>query len=77
MELVVTKRYLDGVDSIDEASALLIARDLIAEHGDDVARVVQDKIDAYFESGDLEQFSKWFIIRNAVTLSLQSGTTLQ
>lgn len=77
MELVVTSRYLDGVESIDEASALLIARELIAEHGDDVARVVQDRIDAYFESVDLERFSKWFIIRNAVTLSLGSGTTLQ
>ena len=77
MELVVTRRYLDGVDSIDEASALLIARELIAEHGDDVARVVQDKIDAFFESADLEQFSKWFIIRNAVALSLGSGPTFQ
>jgi hypothetical protein len=65
------------VDSSDDATAFLIARDLIARHGDDVARVLQDKIDALTAARDYEQLSEWFIIRNAVALSLGSGATLQ
>ncbi|MBW8911183.1 MAG: hypothetical protein JF564_04680 [Sphingomonas sp.] len=64
------------MDSNDEAKAFLIARELIAQHGDDVARVLQDKIDAFMASGDLEQLSLWFIIRNAVALTLKSDSTL-
>lgn len=64
------------MDSIDDARAFLIARELIAEHGDDVARVLQDKIDALMASRDFEQLSVWFVIRNAVALTLRSDSTL-
>jgi len=50
----------------------LIARDLIAQHGDSVADFLQNKIDSLTETGDYEQLSAWFVIRNAVTLSLGS-----
>lgn len=65
------------MDSIDDARAFLIARDLIAEHGDDVARFLQDKIDALTTARDYEQLAEWFVIRNAVALSLRSGPTVQ
>lgn len=68
--------YLGEVDTSEEARAFLIARDLIAQHGDDVARFVQDKIDALSASGDFEQLSAWLIIRNAVALSLGPDPTL-
>jgi len=58
------------------ARAFLIARELIEQHGDDVGRLLQDKIDALMASADLEQLSVWFVIRNAVALSLQSDATL-
>lgn len=64
------------MDSIDDARAFLIARELIEPHGDDVGRFLQDKIDALMASADLEQLSSWFVIRNAVALSLQSDATL-
>lgn len=64
------------MDSIDEANAFLRARELIAAHGDDIARVLQDKIDALMASGDLEQLSLWFVIRNAVALTLKADSTL-
>jgi len=64
------------VDSSDEARAFLIARELIAEHGDDVARFVQDKIDALTAARDYEQVAAWFVIRNAVALSLGADPTL-
>jgi len=64
------------VDSIDDTRAFLIARELIEQHGDDVGRFLQDKIDALMASADLEQLSAWFVIRNAVALSLQSDATL-
>jgi hypothetical protein len=64
------------VDISDDARAFLIARELIEQHGDDVGRVLQDKIDALTASGDYEQLSAWFVIRNAVALSLQSDATL-
>lgn len=65
------------MDSTDEARAFLIARDLIAEHGDDVARFLQDKIDTLTAARDYEQLSEWFVIRNAVALSLGSGRSVQ
>jgi hypothetical protein len=68
--------YQARVDIFDEARAFQIARALIAEHGDDVGRVLQDKIDALTASRDLEQMSDWFIIRNAVTLTLRSGPSV-
>lgn len=68
--------YQRRVDTDDEAEAFAIARELIAEHGDDVARVVQDKIDAAMTEGDLQGFSRWFFIRNAVTMSLGTATSL-
>lgn len=64
------------MDSIDDARAFFIARELIEQHGDDVGRFLQDKIDALMASADLEQLSAWFVIRNAVALSLQSDATL-
>jgi hypothetical protein len=64
------------VDSSDEARAFLIARQLIAEHGDDVARFLQERIDALTAAGDYEQLSAWFVIRNAVALSLGADPTL-
>ncbi|GAA0317761.1 hypothetical protein GCM10009087_30170 [Sphingomonas oligophenolica] len=65
------------MDSSDEARVFLIARDLIAEHGDDVARFLQDRIDVLTAAKDYNQLSEWFVIRNAVALSLGSGPTLQ
>jgi hypothetical protein len=70
------RRYSAAVEHDDEARAFLIARDLIAQHGDDVARFLQEKIDSLTEAGDYEQLSVWFVIRNAVTLSLGSDPTL-
>jgi hypothetical protein len=64
------------VDSRDEARAFLIARQLIAEHGDDVARFLQERIDALTAAGDYEQLSAWFVIRNAMALSLGADPTL-
>ncbi len=59
-----------------EASAFLAARNLIAEHGDQIAPFLQAKIDELIASGDLEQLTAWFIIRNAVTMTLESGTRI-
>lgn len=64
------------MDSSDEARAFLIARQLIAEHGGDVVRFVQDKIDALTAARDYEQIAAWFVIRNAVALSLGADPTL-
>ena len=64
------------MDNSDDAKAFLIARELIVQHGDDVARVVQDKIDALTDSRDFEQLSEWFVIRNAVALTLGSDPTV-
>jgi len=64
------------VDSIDEPTALLIARELIEQHGDDGGHFLQDKIDALTASGDLEQLSAWFVTRNAVAHSLESDATV-
>jgi len=75
VESASSSGYLRLVDMIDEARAFAIARQLIAEHGDDVARILQARIDAAMAAGDLEQCSAWFIIRNAVTLSLKGGST--
>jgi len=64
------------MDESDDARAFAIARDLVDRHGDDVARVLQEKIDALIASRDYEQLSAWFVIRNAVTLTLEGETTL-
>jgi len=77
METAFDAGYLVGVVIRDDASAFLAARELIALHGDDVARVLQDKIDELMVEGDYEALSSWFVIRNAVALTLGSGTTLQ
>jgi hypothetical protein len=77
MEMDSCMRYPAKVDSIDDAKAFLIARDLIAVHGDDVACFLEDKIDVLMESGEIEQLSSWFVIRNAVALSLKASRTLQ
>jgi hypothetical protein len=77
METASEARYSGDMDRIDDARAFLLARELIAEHGDDVARFLQDKIDALMASGELEELSAWFVIRNAVALSLEAGPTLQ
>ncbi|MES1973381.1 MAG: hypothetical protein V4472_13060 [Pseudomonadota bacterium] len=68
--------YFVEVNNDDDARAFLIARELIAEHGDDVVAFLQTKIDALMASGDIEQLSAWHIIRNAVALTLGSPTTL-
>jgi hypothetical protein len=77
MESAMERGYSGVVDSSDDARAFLIARNLIAEHGDDVARFLQDRIDACIAAHDYEQLSEWFAIRNAVALSLGSGPTVQ
>jgi hypothetical protein len=77
MESAMNWRYFGVVDSIDEATAFLIARNLIAEHGDDVARFLQDKIDALTDAREYEQLAQWFIIRNAVAISLRSVPSVQ
>ena len=69
-------RLADG-RGIRRIAAVFIARQLIAEHGEDVARVLQDKIDALMDSRDFEQLSEWFAIRNAVAITLSSDSTLQ
>ncbi|MFA5966620.1 MAG: hypothetical protein WC804_21595 [Sphingomonas sp.] len=65
------------MDPEEEARAFLIARKLIAEHGDNLARVLEDKIDGLMAAGDHEQLSAWFVIRNAVAISLRSASSLQ
>lgn len=69
--------YSSGVDRDKDARAFMIARELIAQHGDAVGDFLQAKISESMAARDLEQFSDWFIIRNAVALTLNSGTTLQ
>jgi hypothetical protein len=60
-----------------DATAFAIARELIEKHGDDVAAFLQAKIDNLVAAGDLCELSAWFIIRNAVAVTITSGTTLQ
>lgn len=67
--------YFRGVTEMDEARAFMIARELIAQHGDHVAEFLQAKIDALIDSADLEQLAAWSVIRNAVTLTLESNAT--
>lgn len=55
-----------------ESQAFLIAHELIEEHGEDVARFLQAKIDDLMNARDLKQLSAWFVIRNAVTLTLEA-----
>lgn len=71
----VDARYTGSVRDDDEARSFLIARELIARHGDDVADFLQAKNDELTASGDFERLSVWFFIRNAVALTLQSGST--
>ena len=53
-----------------------MARDLIAEHGDDVAAVLQAKIDELWAARDVDGLAVWFIVRNAVAMTLESDSTL-
>lgn len=64
-------------DEESEAGVFAIARQLIQEHGDAVGDVLGRKIGALMQSGDLEQFSAWCRIRNAVAITLSSSDTLQ
>lgn len=50
-----------------------MARELIAKHGDDVGDVLQAKIDELMTGSDFDQLVLWFVVRNCVTMSLQSG----
>lgn len=77
METDCDAGYVVCVDIRDDASAFLAARELIARHGDDVARVLQDKIDELMATREYEALSSWFVIRNAVALTLGSGSTLK
>lgn len=64
-----------GVAPDDEATAYLIAEELIEQHGDDVGAFLEAKIKALRASKDFDQFSAWFVIRNAVAITLRSGNT--
>jgi hypothetical protein len=64
------------MEPVDEAKAFHMARELIAEHGDDVAVVLQAKIDELMATPDLDELALWFIVRNAVTLTLESDSKL-
>ncbi|MDO6414133.1 hypothetical protein Q4F19_07050 [Sphingomonas sp. BIUV-7] len=59
-----------------ETRAFLIAEELLDEHGDDVAQFLQHKIDGLTAAQDVAQLSAWFVIRNAVSLLLESERTL-
>ena len=61
----------------DEARAFVIARELIAKHGNGVAQFLEDKINGLMEAHEFEELSDWCIIRNAVALTLTGGSTLQ
>lgn len=66
-----------GVENDDaSARAYLIAHELIEQYGDDVGRFLQTKIDELMGSHDLEQLSAWFVIRNAVALTLAADSKL-
>lgn len=54
-----------------------MARELIAEHGDGVVDFVQAKVDEFMRDVDAGQLLLWGVVRNCVTISLQSGGTLQ
>ena len=68
--------YSDDMEPVDEAKAFQMARELIAEHGDHVVAVLQAKIDALWAARDVDGLAVWFIVRNAVTLTLESDSTL-
>ena len=68
--------YTGSMEPIDEAKAFQMARDLIAEHGDDVAAVLQAKIDELWAARDVDGLAVWFIVRNAVAMTLESDSTL-
>ena len=68
--------YTDDMEPIDDAKAFQMARELIAEHGDHVAAFLQAKIDVLWEARDVEGLAVWFIVRNAVALTLKSDLTL-
>jgi hypothetical protein len=56
-----------------ESRAFLIAHELVEQYGD-VADYLQAKIDEAIASGDHHKMSAWFIIRNAVTLTLHADS---
>lgn len=62
------------VQQIDDETAFQIARDLVQQHGEGVAAFLQSKIEQLMASGDVEQLSRWFIIRNAVAITLESSS---
>lgn len=68
--------YTDEMEVIDDAKAFHMARELIAEHGDRVAAFLQAKIDELWAARDVDGLAVWFIVRNAVTLTLESDSTL-
>jgi hypothetical protein len=59
----------------EDARAFMIARQLIDQHGDGVAQFLETKIATLMEGDDLEQLSAWFIIRNAVAITLRSDSS--
>lgn len=61
------------MDLPDEARAYLIARELIEEHGDEVGAFLEAKIRGLMNERHLDQLNAWFIIRNAVALTLEGG----
>lgn len=76
VELGIDERYSGAMDTTDDAETFVIARQLIAEHGDNVACFLQDKIDALWASREIEQLSAWFVMRNAVALTLEGESML-
>lgn len=66
-----------GVENDDSsARAYLIAHELIEQHGNDVARFLQAKIDEMMGTRDLEQLPAGFVNRNAGTLILEAESKL-
>ncbi len=68
--------YTEEMEVIDDTKAFQMARELIAEHGDHVAAFLQAKIDALWAARDVDGLAVWFIVRNAVTLTLESDSML-
>lgn len=63
-------------DDDAESRAFLIAHELIEQYGNDVADYLQGKIDEAMASSDPHKTSAWFIIRNAVTLTLKAEANM-
>ena len=63
------------MDSDDEATSFLIARELIGQHGDGVGEFLEQKISTLRAAGEFDQMYAWHVIRNAVAITLWSGHT--